>query len=122
MPQFVILEHRWHGVHWDLMLEVGDVLKTWAIDEPIVAGRELPARRLDDHRRHYLDYEGPVSGGRGSVRRIAQGSYKVREWTAARIAVRLEGVQLAGEAELRKLETGDEAGTLSWILRLGNFD
>ena len=46
MPRFVLLEHVWNGVHWDLMLEHGDVLRTWAIDSPIVAGIDLPARAL----------------------------------------------------------------------------
>lgn len=29
--------------------------------------------RLTPHRRLYLDYEGPISGGRGAVKRVAQG-------------------------------------------------
>ncbi len=29
--RFVILEHQWNGVHWDLMLEQGGVLRTWAL-------------------------------------------------------------------------------------------
>ena len=46
MPRFVLLEHVWNGVHWDFMLEAGEVLRTWAIDAPIVAGQDLPARAL----------------------------------------------------------------------------
>ena len=72
----MVLEHTWNGVHWDLMLEAGKSLKTWAIDEPITAGIELPARQLADHRLAYLTYEGPVSGQRGSVRRIAEGTFR----------------------------------------------
>ncbi len=34
--------------------------------------------RLDDHRAAYLDYEGPVSNGRGHVRRLEQGH--ILEW------------------------------------------
>jgi hypothetical protein len=49
MPRFVVLEHRWNGVHWDFMLERGGVLRTWAVDAPIVAGEEVPARSLADH-------------------------------------------------------------------------
>lgn len=33
----------------------------------------ITARRLADHRPAYLSYEGPVSGDRGTVRRIARG-------------------------------------------------
>ena len=27
MARFVVLEHTWEGVHWDFMLEVGEVLR-----------------------------------------------------------------------------------------------
>jgi hypothetical protein len=60
--------------HYDLMFESspGSALVTWrAVDWPIVAGDELI--RLADHRRDYLDYEGPVSNNRGHVRRIVAG-------------------------------------------------
>jgi hypothetical protein len=70
MRRFVLLEHQWNGVHWDLMLEEGDVLRTWAIDVPVVSGVDLPARRLADHRLIYLDYEGPISGLRVYVRSV----------------------------------------------------
>ena len=60
--RYVVLEHRWDGVHWDLMLDVGDVLRTWAIDAPITTGVDLPARALGDHRRIYLDFEGELRG------------------------------------------------------------
>lgn len=38
----------------------------------------VPAHRLPDHRAAYLDYEGPVSGGRGLVVRLADGQAFVR--------------------------------------------
>jgi hypothetical protein len=114
MPRFVLLEHRWNGVHWDLMLECGDALRTWAIDEPIGPGRDLPARALADHRAAYLDYEGPVSGDRGEVRRVDRGTYEPVVWTPDRVRVRLEGAQLIGLVELRA--SGASAG--SWAFRL----
>ena len=42
------------------------------IDE-LAVGRRLAAQRITDHRPLYLDYEGPVSGGRGLVRRLSRG-------------------------------------------------
>ncbi len=42
------------------------------IDE-LTAGGRLDARRLGDHRRTYLTYEGPVPNARGTVRRLASG-------------------------------------------------
>jgi DNA polymerase Ligase (LigD) len=124
MPRFALLEHHRDGVHWDLLLEVGEVLRTWAIDEAIVAGRTLPARALADHRRVYLEYEGPIPGGRGWVRRVDGGTYEPRAWTPDRVEVVLSGGQLVGRAELFRMGEGEgRAGeTRAWTFRLGNLD
>jgi hypothetical protein len=121
--RFVLLEHRWNGVHWDFMLESGGRLRTWAIDEPVAVGRTLPARSLADHRSAYLDYEGPVSGDRGSVAQVDGGTYVPLEWMDDRVRVRLEGRQLVGEALLWKnpLESSGPGGAI-WKFRLGNVD
>ena len=44
-----------------------------------VTGKEIRcvATRLPDHRLAYLEYEGPVSGNRGVVRRIDSGKYEI---------------------------------------------
>jgi hypothetical protein len=121
MLRFVLLEHAWNGVHWDFMLETGEVLRTWAIDAPIVAGRELPARALGDHRKLYLEYEGQISGNRGRVRRVDAGTFRILVWSADHVRVEVAGSQLAGEVDLRAgaLEPGAAS---SWIFRMGNFD
>jgi hypothetical protein len=121
MPRFVLLEHQWNGVHWDFMLEVGEILWTWAIDAPIVAGRDLPARRLGQHRRLYLDYEGPVSGDRGSVKRVDSGIYHMVVATDDHVFVIVNGCQLVGEVDLRA--TGSPSGdAVSWSFRIGKVD
>ncbi|XZE51885.1 hypothetical protein SH139x_003551 [Planctomycetaceae bacterium SH139] len=64
--------------HYDLMFEVGDSLRTWATSNwPLPIGKALPATELAPHRRHYLDYEGPISANRGTVQRVAAGRYLV---------------------------------------------
>jgi hypothetical protein len=80
MPErFVILEHSVNGgVHFDLMLEVAgqELLRTFQLARwPLAVGETCACAQLADHRRAYLDYEGEVSGGRGSVRRVAAGSW-----------------------------------------------
>ena len=70
MPRYVILRHENRNpaepsVHWDLMLEAGTSLRTWALAALPVAGESIAAEQLPDHRLHYLDYEGPISGNRG---------------------------------------------------------
>jgi hypothetical protein len=97
MPRFVILEHDHPELHWDLMLEAGGVLRTWRLAQPPTAGAAIKAVALGDHRLHYLDYEGPVSGGRGTVTRWDRGTYEeeggVFEWRGARVRgrARLDG-------------------------------
>ncbi len=116
--RFALLEHRWNGVHWDLLLERDGVLKTWALDGPPAPGVERLARSLPDHRLLYLDYEGPISGDRGTVRRVDGGGYETKEWDDGRIRVRLRGRQLVGEALLiRRPPAGPD-----WKISLGNVD
>src|SRR5271165_2579794 len=107
--RFVVLEHNWNGVHWDFMLEVGASLKTWAVDAPIVPGVELPARLLPNHRRIYLSFEGPISGDRGSVRRVAEGVFQSIEWHLDRVRVQLSGAQLVGEVDLYRSPSGRDS-------------
>ena len=56
-------------------------------------GERLDAARLADHRPRYLRYEGPISGGRGSVRRLARGVVVHEQRHAERweLVVRWEG-------------------------------
>ena len=85
--QFVILRHELpptsaRGSHWDLMLENQGVLLTWELPNlppgPLPASFEqLGIRRLPDHRIDYLEYEGPVSNGLGTVQRVDFGNYQL---------------------------------------------
>lgn len=92
--RFVVLRHeKQDDVHWDLMLETDDILATWAISPPPrLDAFRCAAVRLPDHRRHYLDYEGPISDDRGSVRRIDAGTFE----TTAPGRFRLRGSLLDG--------------------------
>jgi len=69
--RFVIQEHQTpEGVHWDLMLEQGDVLATFRLQEPPgqVLVHAVRAERIVDHPMRFLWYEGPVQNGAGRVR------------------------------------------------------
>ncbi len=78
---FALLEHTTtDGVHWDLLIEVPDRpdLATWRLAASPLAtsAATIPATALPPHRRIYLEYEGPISGDRGHVRRIAGGTLR----------------------------------------------
>jgi hypothetical protein len=100
MPRFVLLYHDCppgyeRPSHWDLMLEDGDALATWALFAlprawssvhrhtlekfptcPLLGETEtVNAERLARHRIDYLKYEGAIANDRGHVARVAQGEY-----------------------------------------------
>jgi hypothetical protein len=102
MPRFVVLIHDYPGLHWDFMLEKEAILRTWRLARSPDATGTTDAEPLADHRLAYLDYEGPVSGNRGSVRRFDRGEYALVEETPHRIEVRLEGTVLSGRAVIEQ--------------------
>lgn len=89
MPRYVILEHDWPSRHFDLMLEAGAVLRTWRLAAFPEDGVPVAAEPIGDHRLEYLNYDGPVSGGRGAVRRVKAGDFQWVEDSATRIVVNL---------------------------------
>ena len=77
--RFVILHHQSPTEdHWDVMLETDSALMTWSIPPQCSLGTSFvcPATGLPDHRKHYLDYVGEISGNRGVVSRIDAGTYE----------------------------------------------
>ena len=77
MPRrFVILEHDHPFLHWDLLLEERDSARSWRLLRKPCLGEPIAAEPLPDHRLMYLDYEGVVSGDRGSVKRFLSGTYE----------------------------------------------
>jgi hypothetical protein len=98
--RFVILTHDHPSPHWDLMLDFGEALRTWRLLTEPVFGADVPAEALPDHRRAYLDYEGPVSGGRGTVQRWDAGEFEVESDDEVDFRVRLMGHRLPAIASL----------------------
>ena len=104
MPRFVILEHDHPLLHWDLMLESGPALRTWRLAAPLKSGEAIAATAVFDHRLQYLDYEGPISGGRGSVVRWERGIFTGQVQSERPIVVHLEGERLRGVLRLEQIE------------------
>ena len=84
--RFVILRHHFpdggqgeFSDHFDLMLEQNSKLATWRIDAIPEPNQAVPGTKLADHRKAYLDYEGPVSGDRGTVDQVTAGTYEICE-------------------------------------------
>jgi len=138
MPRFVLLYHDCpphyaRPSHWDLMLEDGDVLRTWALERlpcewhaaqsrtavvhagcpPISETNEVAAQQLGDHRRDYLEYEGEMSGDRGSVSRVAAGMFTSEKDSPAGWQLSLIGDIVSGVVVLRRIPLSDVHWTLS---------
>ncbi|MFO0876933.1 MAG: DNA polymerase ligase N-terminal domain-containing protein [Gemmataceae bacterium] len=111
MPRFVLLDHDHPTPHLDLMLEANSELLTWRLEVTPERGGVYAALHLPNHRKAYLDYEGPVSGNRG---RVAQRDQGVFTWVSTQEhahQVRLEGRVLRGVATLT------QARNTLWELR-----
>lgn len=103
--RFVVLRHEPgeagpRELHWDLMLECGDSLRTWALSREPSVGKQIAAEELPRHRLDYLDYEGPVSQGRGTVTRFDRGSFTVQEESSEQFQATLDGKRLTGLLQL----------------------
>lgn len=112
-----LLRHQTQaGSHFDWLLgipgsESDPAARLWTarVDLPSTHWRDagkLTLTRLPDHRRIYLTYQGPISGGRGQVIRVDQGQVLPLLWTATRIHLDVQFTHYQGIAELHKL-TGD---------------
>ena len=104
MPRFAILEHDWPSRHWDLLLEDGETLLAWRLLEEPRAGMAVIAEKNADHRTVYLDYEGPVSGDRGSVTRWDAGTFECIERTSDALEVRMNGAKIIGRLRLIRVD------------------
>ncbi|GIX00897.1 MAG: hypothetical protein KatS3mg111_4229 [Pirellulaceae bacterium] len=87
--RFALLHHTFlpsqtGNNHWDLMFDQPDGLLTFRLLAlPVPSdprqGHRVTAVRLPTHRRKYLEYEGPLSGQRGHVQRVAGGTYHAKK-------------------------------------------
>jgi hypothetical protein len=108
--RFVLLHHEGHGTaHFDLMLEADAALATWQFATSpslLKPGGVLPCQRLADHRKAYLDYQGPVGGGRGTVTRAEGGGCEIISADAECWSVEILGSTWRGRFTLTRRTHG----------------
>jgi hypothetical protein len=89
------------------MVEANGSLVTWRLSAPLTLGEVVSALHIGNHRIDYLDYEGPVSGNRGQVRRWDAGDCDWLERSEQLVVVRLHGGRFNGILRL-EWQRGDE--------------
>jgi hypothetical protein len=104
MPRFALVAHDHPFDHWDLFLEAGPVVRTWRLIPRLLAGTAALAEPTPDHRLSYLDYEGPISGGRGTVSQVDTGQFVWERDDAECVTIQLVGRKFVGRLSISSAE------------------
>ena len=124
MSVFVIQKHDATSLHYDFRLEVGGVMRSWAVPKgPSTDPRDKRlAMEVDDHPMSWNDFEGVISSGygagkvivwdRGSYRPLTEGDFG-EALDAGHASVWLEGEKLRGGWSLRRIRSGKKP---QWLL------
>ncbi len=114
-PRFVIQEHHSRRLHWDLRLEAGGVLRSWAVPKgmPESPAEKRLAVEVEDHPLEYMDFQGtipPGSYGAGEVIIWDRGYYVPSAVTPDKVTFAAMGGRLNGAYKLIRTEGKD------WLL------
>ncbi len=121
---FVVQQHAARAMHYDLRLEMGGVLKSWAVPKgPSVRSHEKRlAVHVEDHPVEYADFEGVIprdNYGAGAVILWDQGTYRLlhateplRQLEQGTLEIELQGYKLNGVWMLVRMGGGGK----DWLL------
>jgi len=98
---FVIQEHHARRLHWDVRLERGGVLVSWAVPRglPLDPATNHLAVHTEDHPLEYASFEGVIPRGEyggGKMILWDRGRYVVEKWTDREVKVVLDGTRARG--------------------------
>jgi DNA ligase D len=112
-PIFVIQKHHARRLHYDLRLQIGDTLKSWAVPEGPCLDPKVRrfAKQVEDHPLEYASFEGRIPAGEygaGTVIVWDRGTWVTladpeQALAAGEIKFRLAGDKLSGGWMLKRL-------------------
>lgn len=119
---FVVQEHHARRLHYDLRLESGGVLKSWAVPKgiPESAGERRLAVETEDHPYEYANFAGTIPAGQygaGTVKIWDKGTYEPKLWEHDKIEFTFNGDRLKGRYVLVRLKKAKDDN--SWLLLKG---
>lgn len=123
---FVIQKHDARRLHYDLRLEMGGVLKSWAVTKgpSLVAGEKRLAVHVEDHPLEYGDFEGTIPKGEyggGTVIVWDRGQWKPltppeKGYAKGHLEFELQGTKLNGRWHLVKMKGKPSEKRENWLL------
>jgi bifunctional non-homologous end joining protein LigD len=98
---YVIQEHHARRLHWDVRLERGGVLVSWAVPKglPTVPGDIRLAVHTEDHPMEYATFEGEIPRGEYGGGRMFiwdRGRYETIKWSEREVQVVFDGRRVKG--------------------------
>ena len=106
MRRYVVHRHHATRLHWDVRLEMGGILASWAVPNgpPLEAGKRRLAVHTEDHPIEYLTFHGviPDGYGAGTMTIWDTGEYEPLAEKDDEYKVRFAGKRLEGEWVLVK--------------------
>jgi len=114
---FVVHEHYASHLHYDLRLEMGGVLRSWAIpkEPPEKEGIKRLAIQTEDHPLEYADFEGTIPEGMygaGTVHIWDRGELDIEKDKENELLFELKGRKLFGKYALIRTKF---KGKDSWL-------
>lgn len=114
---YVIQKHQASHLHWDLRLEMGGVLKSWAVpkEPPKTKGLKRLAVQTEDHPVDYAKFHGTIPEGQygaGTVEIWDSGSFEIEEKKPDELMIDINGKKLKGPYALIRFK---KAGPKSWL-------
>ena len=129
---FVVQKHAARRLHYDLRLEIGDVLASWAVTRgpSLVPGDKRLAVHVEDHPLDYADFEGTIPRGQyggGAVIVWDRGRWTpegdpVKGLKKGRLDFTLEGAKLRGRWHLVRMGARRGEKRENWLLIKGSDD
>ena len=126
--RFVVQKHDATRLHWDFRLEVGGVLKSWAVTRgpSLDPGEKRLAVRTEDHPLGYATFEGTIPAkeyGGGTVMLWDRGTWapiagkSAKDLDKGHLHFVLDGERMKGEWLLIRLKPRGKETRENWLLR-----
>jgi bifunctional non-homologous end joining protein LigD len=117
-PRYVMHKHAARRLHYDLRLEEGGILRSWALPKgpSLVPGERRLAVEVEDHPIEYADFEGNIPAGEyggGTVMLWDRGVWSpLGRRSDDRLDFALDGEKLRGAWTLTRLDDGGS----NWLM------